>query len=159
DRGVSWRRQGFRPQSTRSHAEVRIMKIAIIGGGPSGLYLGLLLKRSEPGWQVDVVEQNQPDATFGFGVVLADTGLLRLQEADERSYDALCRAMRYNDRQVIVQRETPIVVRLNVKGGAITRLKMLQILNAEAEAAGVRLHHGERVESTEDLARLGLGDA
>src|SRR5262249_13426025 len=45
------------------------------------------------------------------------------------------------------------------KGGAITRLKMLQILNAEAEAAGVRLHHGERVESTEDLARLGLGDA
>jgi len=62
------------------------VKIAIVGAGPSGLYLGLLLKRSAPDWQVEIVEQNLPDSTFGFGVVLADTGLQQLKEADNTSY-------------------------------------------------------------------------
>ncbi|VWB90516.1 FAD-dependent monooxygenase [Burkholderia lata] len=135
------------------------MKIAIVGGGPSGLYLGLLLKRKAPDWQVDVIEQNVADATFGFGVVLADTGMLQLQEADERSYHALCDAMRYNDRQIIVQREEPIEIKLNVKGGAIPRLALLQVLQREAEEAGVRIHFGSRIETTLDLATFGLDDA
>jgi 2-polyprenyl-6-methoxyphenol hydroxylase-like FAD-dependent oxidoreductase len=135
------------------------MKVAIVGGGPSGLYLGLLLKRSEPSWQVDVIEQNLADATFGFGVVLADTGLLQLQEADASSYNALCAAMRYNDCQIIVQREEPIEIKLNVKGGAIPRLALLQILQREAEAVGVRIHFGSRIATTSDLATFGLDDA
>ncbi|WP_322062039.1 FAD-dependent monooxygenase [Paraburkholderia sp. J63] len=135
------------------------MKVAIVGGGPSGLYLGLLLKRSQPGWQVDVIEQNQADATFGFGVVLADTGMLQLRDADEHSYNALCDAMHYNDRQIIVQREKPIEVKLNVKGGAIPRLALLRILQQEAEVAGVRIHFGYRIETTLDLASFGLDDA
>jgi 2-polyprenyl-6-methoxyphenol hydroxylase-like FAD-dependent oxidoreductase len=135
------------------------MKVSVVGGGPSGLYLGLLLKRKEPDWQVDVIEQNQADATFGFGVVLADTGMLQLQDADERSYKALCDAMRYNDRQILVQREEPIEVKLNVKGGAIPRLALLTILQREAEAAGVRIHFGRRIETTLDLASFGLDDA
>ncbi|WP_454743946.1 FAD-dependent monooxygenase [Cupriavidus necator] len=135
------------------------MKVVIVGGGPSGLYLGLLLKRRAPEWQVDVIEQNSPDATFGFGVVLADTGLLQLQNADEASYQALCEEMRYNDRQIIVQREVPIEIELNIKGGAIPRLKLLQVLRGEAMKADVRIHFGERIESTDDLQRLGLADA
>lgn len=135
------------------------MKVAIIGGGPSGLYLGLLLKREQPDWRVEVVEQNQADDTFGFGVVLADSGLAQLQEADQASYEALCAAMRYNDRQIIVQREEPIDVDLNVKGGAIPRLTLLRILNSEVQKAGVRVHYGKRIESTAGLDALDLGDA
>jgi len=135
------------------------MKVAIIGGGPSGLYLGLLLKRGQPDWQVEVIEQNSADATFGFGVVLADTGLSQLRDADTRSHDALCAAMHYNDRQIIVQRETPIEIKLNVKGGAIPRLVLLQILQREAEAAGVRIHYNRRIESTAALASFALDDA
>lgn len=135
------------------------MKVAIIGAGPSGLYLGLLLKRKQPTWDVQIVEQNLPGATFGFGVVLADTGLQQLMEADASSYHALCRAMRYNDRQIIVQREEPIEVQLSVKGGAITRLRMLQILEAEARGANVHIHFGKRIKTTDDLAAFGLADA
>ena len=135
------------------------MKIAIVGGGPSGLYLGLLLKRGAPHWNVVVIEQNTRDATFGFGVVLADTGLLQLRDADAASYEALCAAMRYNDRQVIVQREQPIEVRLSTRGGAIPRLTMLQILQGQAQEAGVQILYGQRIESTDDLGRLGLADA
>ena len=133
------------------------MKIAIVGGGPSGLYLGILVKRRRPSWQVEVVEQNKADDTFGFGVVLAETGLAQLQEADETSYAALITAMRYNDRQIIVHKETPIAYDLHVKGGAITRLTLLRILNVEAEKAGVRVHYGRRLETTDGLAELNLG--
>ena len=135
------------------------MKVVIVGGGPSGLYLGLLLKRHQRSWQVDVIEQNGSNSTFGFGVALADTGLLQLQEADRSSYTALCAAMHYSERQVIVHRETPIEYTLNVKSGAIPRLKLLQILEAEAQSAGVRIFFGKRIESSDDLGRLGLGDA
>ena len=135
------------------------MKVAIVGGGPSGLYLGLLLKRREPGWRVEVIEQNQADATFGFGVVLADSGLQQLKQADQASHDALCGAMRYNERQVIVQRETPIDIKLNVKGGAIPRLALLRILQDQAERAGVAIHFGRRIASLQDLDAFGLADA
>jgi len=135
------------------------MKIAIVGGGPAGLYLGLLLKRGQPDWQVEIIEQNSMDATFGFGVVLADTGLSQLRDADARSYHALCAAMHYNERQIIVQRETPIEIKLNVKGGAIPRLVLLQILQTQAQLAGVRIHYNRKIESTDDLAAFALGDA
>jgi 2-polyprenyl-6-methoxyphenol hydroxylase-like FAD-dependent oxidoreductase len=132
------------------------VKIAIIGGGPSGLYLGLLLKRQQPDWQIDVIEQNQANDTFGFGVVLADTGLAQLQEADEASHAALCAAMHYNDRQNIVHKEKPISYQLHVRGGAIARLALLKILGSEAEKAGVRILYGKRLETVDGLAELNL---
>ena len=135
------------------------MKVAILGGGPSGLYLGLLLKRGALDWQVEIIEQNAADATFGFGVVLADTGLLQLRDADPQSYEALCAATTQHEHQVIVQAETAINIRLPVKGGAIPRLTLLQILEQQAEAAGVVVHYKQRIESLDDLARLGLDDA
>lgn len=135
------------------------MKVAIVGGGPSGLYLALLLKRRAPRWTVEVIEQNAADATFGFGVVLADSGLQQLREADADSYDALSEATRQHQHQIIVQAETPIGFRLPVKGGAIPRLTLLRILEQHAEQAGVVVHYRERIEGTADLARLGLQDA
>ncbi|WP_297839270.1 FAD-dependent monooxygenase, partial [Pseudomonas sp.] len=135
------------------------MKVAIIGGGPAGLYLALLLKRSAPDWQVEIIEQNSADATFGFGVVLADTGLQQLRDADAASYEALVGAMQLHDRQIITQGETPIEITLPVKGGAIPRLKLLQTLEAQAKGAGVVIHHQQRISGSADLARFGLQDA
>jgi len=39
------------------------MQVAIIGAGPAGLYLAYLLKRSKLKVEVEVFEQNPPDAT------------------------------------------------------------------------------------------------
>jgi anthraniloyl-CoA monooxygenase len=51
------------------------MKIAVLGGGPGGLYFSLLTKKRWPECDIDVYEQNRADDTFGFGVVFSDETL------------------------------------------------------------------------------------
>ena len=41
------------------------MKIAIIGGGPAGLYAAILLKKQRPKADITVYERNRSDDTFG----------------------------------------------------------------------------------------------
>lgn len=127
------------------------MKVAIVGGGPSGLYLALLIKKRIADAEVVVHEQNAPGATFGFGVVIADSALNRLAEADLPSYQALTAAMHFNYAQDIVQRETPICVERDGRGGAIARLKLLEILQEKCHAAGVTLRFGTQLQSTDVL--------
>ncbi len=61
------------------------MNILCIGGGPAGLYFGLLMKQRHPGHRVVVVERNRPFDTFGWGVVLSDQTLENLRAADATS--------------------------------------------------------------------------
>ena len=57
-------------------------RVAVLGGGPGGLYAARLLKLARPGTEVVVHEQGVPDETFGFGVGLAARTQRRLEEAD-----------------------------------------------------------------------------
>jgi len=45
------------------------MRVEVLGAGPAGLYLAILLKKADPGHEITVTERNPPDATFGWGVV------------------------------------------------------------------------------------------
>ncbi|WP_427306534.1 FAD-dependent monooxygenase [Cupriavidus sp. H39] len=122
------------------------MKIAIIGGGPSGLFLSILLKERLAKVDIDIYEQNPEDATFGFGVVLADTGLSSLRAASPTVVDELARAMRFSDRHSIVSHEFPITMkRPGAGGGAIPRIRLLQIMQARARELGVRISYNQRI--------------
>ena len=65
------------------------MRVAILGAGPAGLYLAYLLKRRRRDIDVHVVEQNPPEATFGFGVVFSDRALEFLDEDDPETHAAI----------------------------------------------------------------------
>lgn len=136
------------------------MKISIVGAGPSGLYLSILIKRRCPHWDVKIVEQNAFDSTFGFGVVLAEAGLGRLRAADAATHDALVEKMTFTTHQIITTRETPIAIkRPNAGGGAIARIDLLQILQRAATAAGVKIEFGIRIQDLADLDATGMSDA
>ena len=65
------------------------MKVAVLGGGPGGLYFSHLWKMRHPESQVTVFEQNPQDATWGFGVVFSDRALEFLRADDPDTVDAI----------------------------------------------------------------------
>ncbi|CAM5591201.1 hypothetical protein SANTM175S_00709 [Streptomyces antimycoticus] len=67
------------------------MNIAIIGGGPGGLYFAALMKQLDPAHQITVWERNAPDDTFGFGVVFSDETLGGIENADTTIAEAMAR--------------------------------------------------------------------
>ncbi|GAA2924352.1 bifunctional salicylyl-CoA 5-hydroxylase/oxidoreductase [Microbacterium luteolum] len=58
------------------------MRVAVIGGGPGGLYFSALMKQLNPDHDITVWERNAPDDTFGFGVVFSDETLGGIENAD-----------------------------------------------------------------------------
>ena len=61
------------------------MRITCIGGGPAGLYFALLMKQRDRSNQVTLIERNQADDTFGWGVVFSDQTLGALRKADPKT--------------------------------------------------------------------------
>ena len=86
------------------------MRIAILGGGPAGLFLALLLKRNRPRDDVLVVEQNPQDATFGFGVVFSDGALEFLRAGEPAIFALLESNMEHWPEQKIVHRDEAVIL-------------------------------------------------
>ena len=62
------------------------MRIAVVGGGPGGLYFSSLAKALDPALDITVWERNAPHDTFGFGVVFSDETLGGIEHADPVFY-------------------------------------------------------------------------
>ena len=126
------------------------MKIACIGGGPAGLYLGILVKRVAPEHEVVIYERNRPDDTFGFGVVFSDATLGHLAAADPESHARITAAFaRWDDIEIHVGGE---VLRSTGHGFCgLERKQLLQILQARAEELGVVIHYESPVASLADV--------
>jgi 2-polyprenyl-6-methoxyphenol hydroxylase-like FAD-dependent oxidoreductase len=123
------------------------LNISILGGGPSGLYLAMLVKRRNPNMRVTVYEQNKADDTFGFGVVLADTGLNKLEEADAASAEDMRVAMHFSSQQTIRLNDQSLdIKRPGTGGGAITRIELLKLLQKNCQEEGVELRFSSRVD-------------
>ncbi|EKU82054.1 bifunctional salicylyl-CoA 5-hydroxylase/oxidoreductase [Massilia timonae] len=133
------------------------MNIVCVGGGPAGLYFGLLMKLRHPTHAVTVVERNRPGDTFGWGVVFSDQTLGQLARADEPSARAILHAFNHWD-----------AIDVHFKGATITshghgfcgigRKRLLDILAARCRALGVELVFETRVDDVAELARRHRAD-
>src|SRR5262252_9681216 len=112
------------------------MRVQILGGGPAGLTLAILLKHHDPAHQVRVVERGPRGATWGFGVVFSDRALDFLRADAPELHDLLTPLMQSWRDLTIVQRDVHVPIAGN-GFAAIGRLELLTTLHGEAERLGV----------------------
>ncbi|MFI0166306.1 bifunctional salicylyl-CoA 5-hydroxylase/oxidoreductase [Streptomyces sp. NPDC017095] len=128
------------------------MRVAVIGGGPGGLYAAALLKRLGPTREITVWERNAPDQTFGFGVVLSDETLGGIEHADPVVHEALRRHfVRWDDIDVV---HRGVRHRSGGHGfAALGRHRLLRVLHERCRALGVELRFGTEAPPAGRLAR------
>jgi len=134
------------------------LKIAIIGGGPAGLYLSLLLKKADPAHQVTVLERNAPDSTFGWGVVFSDQTLENFRQADESTYRHITGSFAHWD-DIDIHFKDRVITSGGHGFSGIGRKKLLQILQDRARSLKVDLRFGVDVRDDDDLVQMKLADA
>jgi anthraniloyl-CoA monooxygenase len=134
------------------------VKVVVIGGGPAGLYLAVLLRRADAGIAVTVLERNAPDDTFGFGVVFSDATLENFRAADPESHSAITREFAHWD-DIDVHVRGSVITSTGHGFSGIARQALLDLLRERALALGAEIRFGCDVADPADLSALGLGDA
>src|SRR3982074_1454129 len=131
------------------------MKIAIIGGGPAGLYSAILLKKQRPQADITLYERNRADDTFGFGVVFSDATLDNFEKYDPPSYRRITQQFAYWDDIAVHFRGTVHRVGGNGFCGC-SRRTLLMILQERARELGVHLIFGAHLHENRDLSDADL---
>ncbi|MBX9462491.1 MAG: bifunctional salicylyl-CoA 5-hydroxylase/oxidoreductase [Aquamicrobium sp.] len=114
------------------------MKVAVLGGGPAGLYFAISMKLRDAAHDVTVFERNRADDTFGWGVVLSDETLDNLAANDPKSAAAIREHFAYWDDIAVIHKG---VRTLSTGHGfcGIGRMRLLLLLQERARELGVDL--------------------
>ena len=128
------------------------MRIAIIGGGPGGLYFSALMKQLDPQHEIVVWERNAAEDTFGFGVVFSDETLGGIANADATIAAAMAsRFARWTDIDIHFNGE------MHTVGGqgfaAMSRKELLKLLQKRAVELGVDVRFSTMPPPIEELSR------
>jgi anthraniloyl-CoA monooxygenase len=127
------------------------MKIAVIGGGPGGLYFSILTKKAMPHCQIDVYERNKPDDSFGFGVVFSDETLGEFLKRDMQSYELIRSKFAYWDDIIVARDGEQVSIAGNGFCGC-SRKTLLQLLQQRCMEEGVNLHFEQNIDDISQYA-------
>jgi len=128
------------------------MRIAVVGGGPGGLYFAALARQLDATHEITVWERNAADDTFGFGVVFSDETLGGIEHADPAIHRAMSAEFaRWDDIDIHFKD------RVITSGGhgfaAMSRRRLLQILQERCAELGITLRFNTEAPPVDDLAR------
>jgi anthraniloyl-CoA monooxygenase len=126
------------------------MKVAVLGGGPAGLYFAISMKLRDAAHEVVVFERNKADDTFGWGVVLSDETLDNLAENDPKSAASIREHFAYWDDIAVVHKGVRTVSTGHGFCG-IGRMRLLILLQERARELGVDLRFQTEVDDHEKL--------
>lgn len=126
------------------------MKIAIVGGGPGGLYFAALMKQLDPSHNITLWERNAATDTFGFGVVFSDETLGGIGNADPVVAEYMSRRFaRWSDIDIHFRGEAVTV------GGqgfaAMSRKELLELLQRRCIELGVDVRFSTTAPAIEEL--------
>ena len=123
------------------------MKVAVVGGGPAGLFLSILLRRADAACEVVVHERNRESDPFGFGVVFSDATGSNIESADPETFRRMAaRFARWDDIDVHFRGETITSTGHGFSG--LSRRAMLEILAERAREVGVDVRFSDEVDET-----------
>ena len=126
------------------------MKITIIGGGPSGLYFAVLMKKLDRTHEITLLERDGPNDTFGWGIVFSDQTFSYLKDNDKKSFAAITKACQRWDNVDVVHKDQRVTIRGN-KFSGIGRLAFLNILQKRCVDLGVDLRFETNVTDLNEL--------
>jgi len=126
------------------------VRIAVLGGGPGGLYFAYLWKTRHPDARVDLFEQNPAGATWGFGVVFSEQALEFLRADDPETVDAITPRMESWKNITLNLRGESVEID-GVGFSSIGRLELLTILQRRVRAAGVTPQYDILIQSVDEL--------
>jgi anthraniloyl-CoA monooxygenase len=127
------------------------MRIAVIGGGPGGLYFAALAKQLGPDHEITVWERNRADDTFGFGVVFSDETLGGIEHADPAIHAAMAAEFAIWD-DIDVHFRAEVITSGGHGFAAMSRRRLLEILQGRCRELGVDLHFETEAPPVEELA-------
>ncbi|HEX6588546.1 MAG TPA: bifunctional salicylyl-CoA 5-hydroxylase/oxidoreductase [Longimicrobiales bacterium] len=121
------------------------MRIAVVGGGPAGLFFSILMRRADPSCEVVVHERNKRNDPFGFGVVFSDATGSNIESADPVTFARMsARFARWDDIDVHYRGETITSTGHGFSG--LSRRTLLEILGDRARELGVDVRFHDEVD-------------
>ena len=122
--------------------------VAIIGGGPAGLYCAISLKLRVPSSQITIIERNKANDTFGWGVVLSDETLSNLESNDPVSAKYIRDNFAYWD-DIALHHQGQKMLSTGHGFCGIGRKKLLVILQKRASELGINLNFESEAEAAQ----------
>ena len=127
------------------------LRIAVVGGGPGGLYLAALCKQLDPSHEITVWERNAADDTFGFGVVFSDETLGGIEQADPVVFAQMQREFaRWDDIDVHFRGE--VITSGGHRFAAMSRRRLLQVLQERCADLDVRVLFSTEAPDVDELS-------
>jgi 2-polyprenyl-6-methoxyphenol hydroxylase-like FAD-dependent oxidoreductase len=128
----------------------RPMRVAVLGGGPAGLYFAYLWRKRHPESEVVLFEQNPSGATWGFGVVFSERALDFLNADDPETAGAIIPHMETWQDMTLVHRGERVTID-GVGFSAVGRLDLLLHLQRRMRSVGAAPRFDTVVRSLDEL--------